>query len=893
MSFLQRQSIPLLVCDAKDEKNVRLLCHNAWMGFSAGQHFFAWQRELDSPHIRGRRVQRMFDILVDCVLVFCALAAPIIFSALSFFHSVEVISSWWIIFSGVSALYLIARRIRSYVTLGYVHPSAAIIEIDTSVSWESVSGFHRKSVIDMSSAFTPTALTAFEDAILWAEKNGVVCTSHLLFWRLLQTFEAKELLIRFELPPAEVMRVVKEKLVDATSSSNEKGAKADPDVWQMIAASYRYASEQHDPKVEIVHILTAIIELDYDIPILFEELGVQSEQLKNGLAWTMFSHRLSATMRAYRKAAALHNVSDVGAAMTGMATPLLNAVGRDITKEAAYGYLPYVVGRTTELETLVRVFESGGRGVVLVGSQGIGKMSVIEALGTRMVEGRVPEILNDKRLILIPISHIISGDNPSAYYVRLTTIIQEVARAGNIVLAFDGIEGIAGVRAGGDAGQDLSDSLAEITEQFSIPIIATSSTESYREQINGSKLGGVLSKIDIIEVDENTAIQILEARVSGIEARHSVFFTYAAIVQCVSMAKKFLQDMVLPESALSLLNETAVYVRNSRGKNEMVRGEDVGFVVAQKTHIPTTAVNADEREKLLALEKNMHERVIGQNEAVSSVASALRRARTNMRSGKRPIATFLFLGPTGVGKTETTKTLAKVYFGGEDRMIRFDMSEFQDSRGIYRLLGEPNQQGTGLLTEAVRGKPFSLILLDEFEKADPGVLNVFLQVMDDGRLTDSVGRVIDFTNTMIIATSNAGSQYIQDAVRRGDDTQVIKQGLLDRELKSYYKPELLNRFDGVIVFTPLSPEQIEEIAHIMVDDIARQLYSREGITLVVTDRAVSEIATRGYSPEFGARPLRRVIQEAVEDKVADALLKCSATRGQTITLDVGGSVRVS
>jgi len=302
-----------------------------------------------------------------------------------------------------------------------------------------------------------------------------------------------------------------------------------------------------------------------------------------------------------------------------------------------------------------------------------------------------------------------------------------------------------------------------------------------------------------------------------------------------------------------------------------------------------TKVAEEEKEKLLNLEEEMHERMIGQDMAVDAVAAALRRARAELREGNRPIANFLFLGPTGVGKTELAKTTAQAYFGDEGSMIRFDMSEYQNQTSVAKLIGAAGQAGQ--LTEAVRQKPFSLLLLDELEKAHPDILNLFLQVMDDGRLTDGAGRTIDFTNVILIATSNAGTSYIQDEVVKETPLEQIKTHLIETELKQIYRPEFLNRFDDVIVFKPLTMDEVVQIAYLMIGQVAERLEAK-GISFRADDEAVHELGELGYDPKFGARPLRRVIQDRVENVVADTLLQNKAGRRDTLVLKSGGKIEV-
>ncbi len=327
--------------------------------------------------------------------------------------------------------------------------------------------------------------------------------------------------------------------------------------------------------------------------------------------------------------------------------------------------------------------------------------------------------------------------------------------------------------------------------------------------------------------------------------------------------------------------------RGSAGKLTWVTKDDVAALIAEKTGVPLTDVTQEEGERLLHIEDRMHERVIGQEQAVTAIASALRRARVELRSKNRPIANFLFLGPTGVGKTELAKTTAEVFFGSENNMIRFDMSEYQNQSSAARLIGGNGEPG--LLTEAVRRQPFALLLLDELEKAHPDILNLFLQVMDDGRLTDGTGRTVDFTNVILIATSNAGTNYIQDAIARGESLVAVKNALLETELRQIYRPEFLNRFDDTVVFTPLSQDDVVAIAYLMVAGVTEQMKAK-GITLTVTDDAIHELARKGYDPKFGARPLRRVVQEYVENTIAEFLLAGKVGRRDTLRLEAGGKI---
>jgi len=450
---------------------------------------------------------------------------------------------------------------------------------------------------------------------------------------------------------------------------------------------------------------------------------------------------------------------------------------------------------------------------------------------------------------------------------------------------------LVGITAGSAQSLDLSSLLAQELEKGYFVLIATTTPAAYRDAIEGSALASSLTKVDLDEPNKNEAIQIIEAKVGKPEAEQGVLFSYEAVEALVDLTARYLHDQFLPDKAIRLMEETALMVKQSRGLGATITKQDVAQIVSVAAKVPLTAVSQDEKEKLLALEVNLHTRVIGQSEAVNMVSAALRRARAEMRSGRRPIANFLFLGPTGVGKTELSKAIAATYFGNEEAMVRLDMSEYQDSSSIHRLIGVPGSRQGGLFTEAVRKQPFGLILLDELEKAHPEILNVFLQVFDDGRLTDAAGRTVDFTQTIIVATSNAGSQYIQEQVKQGTPMDQIKTHLMEEELSQYYRPEFLNRFDGVVVFTPLTMEDVMAIAGLMLGGVRKRLDDK-GIVFTVSDAALKELAVAGYDPQFGARPLRRVIQEKVEDPLATLLLEGKVGRRDTVVLDAGGEMRV-
>ena len=638
-----------------------------------------------------------------------------------------------------------------------------------------------------------------------------------------------------------------------------------------------------------LEIFTAAYAVDEFAQDLLSSKGIEKAELDNALAWLRITDNLRDRYTNFRGAASFKPTGNMDRAYTAIATPFLDKVSEDLTHLAASLRTEMLIGREREMTEILRAIESGNRSVVLVGNPGVGKAAMIEGLAERMVAEDVPKVLQDKRLLKLSVPHIVSAQGGQGADERLLYALQEVGRTGNVILVIENLhELVTGT------GLDLSSILSSELEKGYTLVIGTTTPAGY-QQLEASPLRNRLAKVVINEPERDHAIQILESKMTLIEGRNHVVFTYQALAALVDLSTRYLHEDNLPEKAITLAKEVALQVGKSSpsykkgGQLTWIGQPQVAALIAEKTGVPVTSVTADEGEKLLHIEDRMHERVIGQEAAVTAVASALRRARVELRSTKRPIANFLFLGPTGVGKTELAKTTAEVFFGSEGNMIRFDMSEYQDKASIARLIGGNGE--AGLLTDAVRRQPFALLLLDELEKAHPDILNLFLQVMDDGRLTDGTGRTIDFTNVILIATSNAGTTYIQDALGRGDNIDVIKNALLETELRQIYKPEFLNRFDDTIVFKPLSPEDVVAIAYLLIKGVTEQMKAK-GITLTVTDDAIHELAKLGYDPKFGARPLRRVIQEKVENTIASFLLQGQVGRRDTLRLEAGGKITV-
>lgn len=660
------------------------------------------------------------------------------------------------------------------------------------------------------------------------------------------------------------------------------------DVRRVLLGAYVRALEAGRRSIGVPDVLLGAFQADPRLPLLLDRLGFPEKQVEQVAEWIRLQTHMEDERNRFVKLATLKPNTGMDRLMTARQTPTLDQFAEDLTLLARNGYISPIYGREEELEAILQAFEGNARGVVLVGDQGAGKMALIEAIARRMVEEDVPPVLFDRRLVSVHLPRLIAAGDADGALERLLNLLMEVRLGGNAVLVLQGIDVLAGIGAG---SLDLSETFASELDRGGFMVIATCTSQAWTSSMERRTLGSALTKVNVKSPTAEEAVPMLMVRTGHIEYEQGVYFSYAALHEAAQFADRFIREVALPESALELLQASAVLTRSTRGAGTFVSVEDVATVVHRKTGVPVQAVAADESQKLLHLEEKLHQRVIGQNEAVVQVAQALRRARAELRDGKRPMGSFLFLGPTGVGKTELAKALADEYFGSADTMVRLDMSEYQDRRSIDRLIGAAGDARGGLLTEAVRLKPFSLLLLDELEKAHPDLLTLFLQVLDDGRLTDGIGRTVDFTHTIIIATSNASSTFIQDSVKNGNSIEQIKTALLETELRGTFRPEFLNRFDGVIVFSPLSMDDVTRIAWLLLKQVTKRLEDK-GIAFQADDLAVEALANAGFDPLYGARPLRRIIQERVENQLADALLRGELPRGTKVFMQSDGSLKM-
>ncbi|RKN65165.1 ATP-dependent protease ATP-binding subunit ClpC [Paenibacillus ginsengarvi] len=637
-------------------------------------------------------------------------------------------------------------------------------------------------------------------------------------------------------------------------------------------------------------------------------------------------------------------------------TPTLDGLARDLTASAKEGNLDPVIGRAKEIERVIQVLSRRTKNnPVLIGEPGVGKTAIAEGLAQKIVNNEIPETLRDKRVMTLDMGSVVAGTKYRGEFEdRLKKIMDEIRAAGNIILFIDELHTLIG--AGGAEGAiDASNILKPALARGELQCIGATTLDEYRKYIE--KDAALERRFQPITVDQPTpeeAILILRGLRDRYEAHHRVKITDEAIEQAVKLSDRYISDRFLPDKAVDLIDEASSRVRlrsytippnlkqletqldNIRKekdaavqsqefekaaslrdteqkmrdeleatKNEWkekqgrtdseVTPDDIAQVVASWTGIPVVKMAEEESQRLLKMEDILHERVIGQEEAVKAVSRAIRRARAGLKDPKRPMGSFIFLGPTGVGKTELARALAESLFGDENAVIRIDMSEYMEKHSTSRLVGAPpgyvGYEEGGQLTEKVRRKPYSVVLLDEIEKAHPEVFNVLLQVLEDGRLTDSKGRTVDFRNTLIIMTSNVGAEMIKKnstlgftaAADAGRDYSIMKDKVMG-ELKKSFRPEFLNRIDEIIVFHSLEQEHIARIVSLMSDELSKRLREQD-VEFTLTDKGKAFLAKEGFDPTYGARPLRRAIQKHIEDRLSEELLRGNIAKGDSLTID--------
>jgi len=872
-----------------------------------GQILLYWGKRIDKASIYQDNLKSAFKFFIDSALLFIASMGLVM--GLRHFMVLQqgmipvwqfyLYPSWSLLLFWLSLLfdgYLYYRLEKDYQNFKiYIakHPKPQPM-VHHAIDWTLAKDLGKNYKVDISKLYSQEALKAVTKSWQLAKKyaHSQVLPVHLL----ISLFSYQSTMIIFGRLGLDYKKL-KEKIKNHLAKINippKENVTFSNELLKILLESYTIAYEEHGKKIEIVDILVALAKVENPIKEIFYDVEIDLDKMINVASWIRIRKLMYKRWQRFRKRAQLKPKSGINRAMTAEATPMLDDFSRDLTLLAKMGYLAPCVGRKDEISSIFRMVEGGPRkSVVLVGNPGTGRKTIVEGIAQLMAEEEVPQLFKDKRLVSLSLAKLIGGVEPSVAGKRLLITLNEIIRSGNVVLFISDIHNMIGITSGSEKGSlDLASTLASILSRSRLTVIATTTFQDYTKYIENSALSNVFDKLEISEPHGNEAIQILEAKTGGIEHKNNVYFSYDAVEQAASLSDRYLHDRYLPEKAIELLEETAIRVHGQKGKDSIVSGEDIAQMITEKTKIPLTKITESESDKLLNLEKIIHQRMVDQEEAVTMISAALRRARAGLREGTKPIANLLFLGPTGVGKTELAKTVAEVYFGSEENMIRLDMTEYQNQSSIARLIGDTKTKQAGYLTEEVRKRSFSLVLLDEIEKAHSELVNIFLQVMDDGRLTDAMGRTIDFTNTVIIGTSNANSIYIQKRVKEGASAEDIKTELMAGELIKHFKPEFLNRLDGIIVFKPLSLPNVEEIAKLQLARVAINLETK-GVFLEVTPQAIKELAKEGFDPQFGARPLKRVIQEKVSDAAANLLLQGKLDRRDTVIFGTGGQVKIN
>ncbi len=770
-----------------------------------------------------------------------------------------------------------------------------------------------------------------------------VGTEHLLLGLMQEESGAAKVLRQMGLQENRVRQVIL-RLNPEERRSSISHPQLTEDTKRVIQRAVEEARRRGDPKVDTEHLLIALTrEGDAMAVSVLRRLGVNTDRLREEAVRSLEQRPVPVVRPRTRQRPAPH--------------PMMSRLGVDLTALAEEGKLDPVIGREAEIERVIQVLARRTKNnPALIGEPGVGKTAIVEGLAQRIVAGDVPPILLDKRVFQLDVGALVAGTiYRGQFEERLKRVIEELKKTGTI-LFIDEMHVLVGAGAGGSA-LDAANILKPALARGELQCIGATTMDEYRRYIESdSALERRFQPIIVREPTVEETVEILRGLAHLYEDHHHVHFTDDALVTAARLSARYISDRYLPDKAIDVIDEAASRVRiykspeavrlrescarlreleeqmeaavraqrfeearrvhlhiqhlereierlreGEDGPWPTVGPEDVAEVVSMWTGVPMAQLAAEQSQRLLRMEEELSKRIVGQDEAIQTLARALRRAYAGLKDPRRPIGSFFFLGPTGVGKTELTKALAAFLFGTEDALIRLDMSEFMERHTVARLVGAPpgyvGYEDAGQLTEAIRRRPFSVVVFDEVEKAHPEVFNILLQIMEEGNLSDAKGQRVDFRNTIIILTSNIGAE----AIRRGglgfalpgDRAQEAEQEYremsqrLREELKRTFRPEFLNRVDAVIIFRPLGPEQIARIVDLELAKVAERLAERD-LRLEVSAAAREWLAREGYSPEYGARPLRRVIQTRVEDAISEALLAGDFGPGDTIYVDADG-----
>jgi ATP-dependent Clp protease ATP-binding subunit ClpC len=763
---------------------------------------------------------------------------------------------------------------------------------------------------------------AAQTAVEWGSLD--LDSDHLLY-AALQDDVVRHVLREIDADPEAIAAEIEEEADKAQRT--DVSPSLSPDAKAALLAAYEESRELESSYVGPEHVLLALARDDESqAGQLLQRFGVSHTKLRG---------------------AVIRGVEPGGGPRETTKTPTLDQYGRDLTEMAREGKLDPVIGRADEIEQTIEILSRRTKNnPALIGDPGVGKTAIVEGIAQRIVNDEVPETLTDRRVVQLDLAGMVAGSKyRGEFEERLKKVIDEITEnEGQIILFVDELHTLVGAGAA-EGAMDAGNMLKPALARGEMHVIGATTLDEYRKDVEGDPaLERRFQPVFVREPTVDETIEILHGLKDRYEAFHRVRISDEAIVAAAELSDRYVRDRFLPDKAIDLIDQAGARVRlrmktkdddtrsleedlrrlarerdqattaedydragEIKGQIDSRRGdlddkqkrrqrapevtaEDIAEVVSRATGIPVSQLTTEERQRLLQLEQELHGRIVGQDEAVRAVAEAVRRSRAGLADPRKPIGSFLFLGPTGVGKTELARTLADALFGSEDLMVRFDMSEFQERHTVSRLVGAPpgyvGYDEAGQLTEQVRRRPYSVLLFDEIEKAHPDVFNILLQILDDGRLTDAQGRTVDFKNTVVIMTSNLGADRIQEHARSGEPFEELQQDLMDI-LRRSFRPEFINRIDEIIVFRALTEEQLVDITHLLLDRLTRRLRAQH-VEVEFSDDAVSLLARQGYDPEFGARPLGRTIQRLVENPLSNMVLNGDTEPGDKVRVDADG-----